>query len=467
MPPAGVPDGSDGPAEVTATTRTAGPGGLPPAGAPDRRDGPADLPASAGTAGPGAFRRLLVATTSANLADGLQTVAVPWLASAVTRDPVQIALVTAATRIPWLLFSLPVGALTDRFDRRRLVGLAGLARAVLLLGFAFLLVLLGDVGSHAGGLLAGLYLLALLVGFAEVVGDNSAQTLIPSIVPRHRLATANGRLWAAETVANQFVGPPLAGLLIGVGIALPFFVGAGGFAIAAAVVFTIAGSFRPPRPIGPPTRLTTEIAEGFRWLMRHRLLRSLAISLGVLNAASSLGAAVFVLFGQEVAGLDAAAFGLLMTGSAVGAVIGSFLAPWLTRRLAPGTALALAVVTMGAGEIAFGVLSDFAWLWAVTLVIAIFIVVWNVITVSLRQSLIPDRLLGRVNSVYRFFGWGTIAVGTALGGVLVWAAEPAVGREWALRLPFVLSGLLHFVLLAWAWPRINNEQIAKAGRQAV
>jgi MFS family permease len=448
---------------------------------------PGDAAAAPRVAGPGPFRRLLVATTSANLADGLMVVAVPWLASAITRDPVSIALVTAATRLPWLLFSLPVGAITDRFDRRRLVGLAATARAVLLLGFALLLVAVGAPaadpsagadpaagagtgtvagGDHSGVLLAGLVVLALLVGLAEVVGDNSAQTLIPSLVPEQRLTTANGRLWAAETVANQFVGPPLAGLLIAVGIALPFFVGAGGFAVAAAMVFTIAGSFRPPRSDGPPTRLSAEIAEGVRWLMGHRLLRSLAISLGVLNAASAMGAAVFVLFGQEVAGLDATGFGLLMTGSAVGAVLGGIAGPRLIRRWPPGTALAAAIVGMGAGELLFGLLSQFAALWAVSLVTAVFIVVWNVITVSLRQSLIPDRLLGRVNSVYRFFGWGTIAIGTLLGGLVVWAFEPVVGREWAVRLPFLLCGLSYLLLLAWAWPRINNEQIARARAQA-
>lgn len=104
---------------------------------------PGDATAAPRVTGPGAFRRLLVGTTSANLADGLMVVAVPWLASAITRDPVPIALVTAATRLPWLLFSLPVGAITDRFDRRRLVGFAAAARAVLLLGFAVLLVVIG------------------------------------------------------------------------------------------------------------------------------------------------------------------------------------------------------------------------------------------------------------------------------------------------------------------------------------
>ena len=204
--------------------------------------------------GPGAYRRLLVATGAANLADGLQVVAVPWLASVLTRDPVQIALVAAATRLPWLLFSLPVGAITDRFDRRRLIAWADTARTGLLLAFALLLALSGTDGTggpqRAGLLLAALYVLALLVGAAEVLGDNSSQTLMPSIVSKERLEVANGRLWAVETVANQFVGPPLAGLLIAAGMALPFFVGAGSFALAAVVVFTIAGHFRPPVDTG-------------------------------------------------------------------------------------------------------------------------------------------------------------------------------------------------------------------------
>lgn len=197
-------------------------------------------------------------------------------------------------------------------------------------------------------------------------------------------------------------------------------------------------------------------------MWRHRLLRSLAIALGVLNASSALATAVFVLFGQEVAGLDAAAFGLLLTGSAIGAVIGSFVAPWLTRRLRSGTALALSVVVLAVTDASLGLMSSFWPLWSVSLVAGVFIVVWNVITVTLRQSLIPDRLLGRVNSVYRFFGWGTVAIGTLLGGLLVAVMEPAIGREWALRLPFLVSGGIQLGLLLWAWPRIGNGPIERA-----
>jgi MFS family permease len=89
-------------------------------------------------------------------------------------------------------------------------------------------------------------------------------------------------------------------------------------------------------------------------------------------------------------------------------------------------------------------------------------VVWNVITVSLRQSIIPDRLLGRVNSVYRFFAWGMMPIGTALGGVIVAVVEPHWGREVALRVPWFVAGGIGFVVLAYAVPRLTSAKIDAA-----
>nr|WP_281352372.1 MFS transporter [Phytoactinopolyspora alkaliphila] len=417
------------------------------------------------------------ASTVANLGDGLMVVAIPWLASAITRDPLQIALVALATRIPWLLFSLPAGVITDRFDRRRLVAGMDVARCAAIFVFgAVVLANQGDLSSpeaiadgsadppgNAAVLLALLYLTALLVGFAEVLHDNSAQTLLPSVVGKHQLEKANSRMWGAEMTMNQFVGPPLAGLLLGVAFALPFFVNAGTFAVAAALVFALTGTFSPK---GQTTTgridWRREIGEGLSWLWRHELLRSLAIVLGGLNAMSAMAMAIYVLFAQEILGLDARGFGLLLTGSAVGGVLGSLLADRVSKRLGPGAALFTSMVGMGLGVGVIGLISSGEVAWVVLVASGFLVVMWNVITVSLRQTIIPDHLLGRVNSVYRFFGWGTISLGSLVGGVVVTVGEPLLGREWALRMPFLIAAAVHFVLLAYALPRINTARIQAA-----
>ena len=109
-----------------------------------------------------------------------------------------------------------------------------------------------------------------------------------------------------------------------------------------------------------------------------------------------------------------------------------------------------------------GLTSSPVVVWLAGVLSGVAIVLWNVITVSLRQRIIPDQLLGRVNSVYRFFGWGTISLGTLLGGVLVSAGEPFLGREWALRMPFLLAGAAYVVLLLLALPRLTTAKIEAA-----
>src|SRR4029453_14893717 len=139
-----------------------------------------------------------------NLADGILKVALPLVAVRETSSPVQIAALTFALGLPWLLFALPAGALPDRFDRRRMMAAADLLRAALLAVLA--VAALADAMS-----LWLLYAVALAVGVAETLHDTAAQSILPQVVPRARLSRANGRLFAAELTANQFVGPPLGG----------------------------------------------------------------------------------------------------------------------------------------------------------------------------------------------------------------------------------------------------------------
>jgi MFS family permease len=429
------------------------------------------------------YWKLWTASVISNFGDGVSFIAYPWLASAVTRDPVQIALVAVATRLPWLIFTLPAGVITDRVDRRRLVAWMDVIRFLLTLGVALLVLSVQDqlatpeaIASGTAAppesstlLLVMIYAASLLLGAAEVLRDNSAQTLMPAIVVEENLERANGRLWGAEQVMNSFVGPPLGGFLLAIAFSLPFFVDAGTFAVAAALVFMISGQFRAkksPAQSEVRTSFKEEMKEGVRWLWRHPLFRPMAISLGVLNAMDSLAFATFVLFAQEILGLDAAGFGVLLTAGAAGAVIGSFIAAWVSRKIGQGPSL---FVTLGGGTITLlviGLTSSSLVLWTMVALMTMTSVLWNVITVSLRQALIPDHLLGRVNSVYRFFGWGMMPIGAVLGGLIVVLAEPLVGREWALRVPFIFAALVHLALFLYAVPNLNTGRIEEARAMA-
>lgn len=426
------------------------------------------------------YWKLWTASVISNLGDGVSIVAYPWLASSITRNPLHIAAVAVVTRLPWLLFSLPAGVVTDRVDRRRLAAWMDVFRFVFTLGVA--IVVLVNQGSltspeeiaagtalppaNAALLLVLIYLAALLLGTAEVFRDNSAQTLLPAIVNKEDLEMANGRMWGAEMVMNSFIGPPLAGILIAVSFSLPFFVDAATFAAAAALVFLIAGEFRPKNDVDDPSKVASsfwgDLKEGVRWLWNHPLFRPMAIALGVLNGTMMMTLATFVLFAQEILDLDATRFGLLTTGVAVGGVIGSFAAHRVAKALGQGGSLFASILVMAVSLVVSGLTSSFWVFWAMGMVSALAGTLWNVITVSLRQALIPDRILGRVNSVYRFIGWGIMPIGSALGGVVVAVIEPGWGREWALRAPFLLAGVLTLVIFVYALPRLNSARIDEA-----
>ncbi|HKY48949.1 MAG TPA: MFS transporter [Acidimicrobiia bacterium] len=424
------------------------------------------------------YWRLWTASVISNLGDGMSGVAYPWLASAVTRNPLHIALVGVATRLPWLVFSLPAGVITDRMDRRRLVVAMDALRAAVTIAVAVVvLVYQSELSSPesiasgealppagAGVLLAVLYISAGLFGLAEVLRDNAAQTLMPSVVSKDNLEKANGRLWGAEMITNSFIGPPLGGFLLAVAFSLPFFVDAGTFAVSAAMVAFLAGTFRPQvrDSAAPRPSFAVDLKEGFRWLWNHRLLRTLAIVLGLLNAAGSATQATMVLFAQEVLNLDATGFGLLASAGAVGGILGSFGASAVSKALGPGPSLAGTFVVGIGTSIAIGLTSSATLVWAMFAIGTFSAIVWNVITVSLRQAIIPDHLLGRVNSVYRFFGWGMMPIGIFIGGLLVQIVSGLADRDIGLRTPFFAAAVVELALMAYALPRLTTSKIEAA-----
>jgi MFS family permease len=438
---------------------------------------PAQVGSPAVSLGPN-YRKLFTASTISNLGDGISVIAYPWLASAITRNPVLIALIVAAQRLPWLVFTLPAGVITDRNDRRLLMSGANAVRFVLTAAVALAVFVRRDdlpapdavdqvVGTDS--LLYVILLVAtLLLGVCEVIYDNSAQTFMPALVPDHDLEKANGRLYSAETVANQFAGPSVAGLLLAIGFALPFLVDAGTFAASAALVFSIGIRRRPERTgTGSKPQWRAEIAEGFRWLWHHPVLRTMALSLGALNLLGNVSFALFVIYAQEVLGTSTTAFAILSTAPAVGGLVGGWSTSPVVKRLGPGLSLRVSVVVMGLTTIAAGLVSSWPVVGVLLAVSTFFVIVWNVITVSFRQSVIPDRLLGRVNSVYRFLGWGAIPIGALLGGVLVAVLDGPLARETALRVPWVVSGVATLAMLVMIRPLTTErlESIRAAGRE--
>jgi MFS family permease len=425
------------------------------------------------------YWKLLVSSVVSNFGDGISTVAYPWLASAVTRDPLQIALIGVATRIPWLIFTLPAGVIADRVDRRKLVAWTDTFRFALTLGVAFVVLFSGsdladpdaiaagvaDEPKQAGLLLAVLYASALLFGFAEVLRDNAAQTLMPSIVDRSLLEKANGRLWGSEMVMNSLLGPVLGGFIIAVAFSLPFFVDAATFGVAAALLFTMRGSFIVEQAGDRPS-FVEQIKEGFGWLWNHQLLRVMGIILGVMNAMFSMALATYVLFVQEILELDASRFGVLMTAGAIGGVLASFTAAQISKAIGPGTSLFLTLLGSGITLVLTGVTSSWIVVWVMFFIGAFLAVLWNVITVSLRQTIIPDELLGRVNSVYRFFAWGMMPLGMLAGGTIVALVEAVWSRDLALRMPFYVGGAVYALLFVVALPALNTRQIEAAKRES-
>ena len=348
------------------------------------------------------------------------------------------------------MFVLIAGALADRLDRRRTMIGVSILRTVVALVIA--LTIVTDTDS-----LWLLYVTAFVLGVGETLFDTAAQSVMPSIVRRDDLSKANGRLYAVELTMNQFVGPPIGGFLAGVAIAFAFAGSALAFAFAAVALALLTGSFKPVRAetAGPRPSVVADIKEGLRYLWNHRLLRTLAIMVGTMNLASSATFAVFVLYAVSPGpmGLDEFGFGVLMTGMAIGSLFGSLVVERVERVMGRAKLLTSAVI-INAITVAIPGLTPNPWIVGASFAVAgVGIVMWNVVTVSLRQRIVPDALLGRLNASYRLLAWGSQPIGALLGGLLAqWLGLPAV---------FIIAGVV-VALLLFLRRIITDEAISAA-----
>lgn len=394
--------------------------------------------------GTGRAAALVAATGGSNLADGVLVAALPLAVAARTRDPQAVALVTALATFPGLLLSLPLGALIDRVDRRRLMLGACLGRAALAVG---LVVAVADPTLP----LAAIYACAFLLGAGEVLFDATAQAVVPSVVVgEDQLEQTNSRLQVAEVTANAFAGPPLGGALSALSASAPFAFNAVLYLVGAVLV-------RPLRAPAPAAQGSDAPSGGFgpswAWLRHQPVVRRVALIAAVLACVDFAGRAVLVLLALERFGLAGAGYGVLLSVALGGGLVGAALAPRLRARLGVGPTLTAVIVAQAAAFLAVAATRSVA---VAALALALHAAggnVWKVVTVSLRHRLVPAALFGRVGAIYRLLGLGGVSLGAVLGGVLA--------ARYGLSAPYLIGAV---VILATVPAALGLERAADGVR---
>ena len=360
------------------------------------------------------FHILWGANASSNLADGLAFVSMPLLAASLTDDPRLVAGLATVYFLVRLLVALPIGVWVDRYDRRTLLAAANLLRGAAVIALAI------SVQFNVGGLIL-LYAAFAVIGTLESAADNSGLALVPSLVADRDLDRANGRISAAQLIADEFVGPPMGGLLFAAAAAAPIFVMGG--------LWGVAGILALALPIGrrgsmmslghaAPFSVWREAAAGARWLAGDRVIGGLAWIGALASVGYMLPFSILVLFAQDRLGVDGVGYGFILAGSAIGGLVGSAVTARVRRRIGYRKTIVASLLTGAASLFALSTTTN-GVLAAVLLAVYIFhAVVWGICVTSLRQRLVPDEFRGRVNAASRVLGLLGLALGSALGGLL-------------------------------------------------
>jgi MFS family permease len=393
------------------------------------------------------FMRLWQASFTSNLADGVWLAAGPLLATTLTRDPLLIAGLVTAQRLPWLLFSLPSGAIVDRLDRKRILWIGNATRAILILAMG--------LSTHLDLLnIYGMYAFFFLLGAVEPFFDNASFAILPRVVTQPQLEKANSRLFGATMVANDFVGPPAGSFLFALFPPLAFLLSGIAYGGSSALMGTLEGDYKPRRQAAAANRLLAEIWEGFRWFWGNRILRMLALLVTLQNLVFTGGYSLLVLYAQDRLGLEATGYGLLISVGAIGGLIGAFVADKAGRRLGTGGVVILAITLTGLAFLGLGYTHSTPIAAAMLALNSFSITVAVTLILALRQTLIPDDLLGRVTSVYRFLAIGAAPLGSLASGVLA--------RNFGLAAPYWIGGIVILLATLLIFPFINNRAVEAA-----
>ena len=399
------------------------------------------------------FAKLWTASTTSALGSGLATIAAPLFVAAHTRSPLIVSATAGAAWLPWLLFALPGGVLVDRVDRRRLMVAIDWARVA-------------AMGVLAAALLAGWSSIALLDGVlfvintGEVIFRSASQAMIPSVVPRARLERANGWLVGGTTVMQQMIAGPLAGFLFAVAVAIPFLVNAGTYAASAVLVGLVAGTYRAASRgsadagQGQLRRARAELAEGFRWLARQRVLRTMTVLIGLLNLTLTAATAVLVLLAKERLGLGSVGYGTLFTCEAVGALLGSVCGDLLIRRVTATWTIRVGLLIEAGLHLTLATSRSAYVVGAMLFAFGVHAALWTIVGSSLRQRLTPPEMLGRVASTSLFIAAGGNCVGAMLGGV--------IAAKFGITAPYWVGFAAAAFVSATTWRVFNRATIAQA-----
>lgn len=393
----------------------------------------------------GSYIRLWTAVTLSKAGNGIIVVALPLLAASFTRDPIAISGLAVAAGLPWLVLGPLSGAIVDRYGRRQLIIAVDLARFAIV-GVTASYVLAGGRSMFA------LYGVVLLVGGGETVVGTAAQAMLPAVIERSKIDRALGRLYSAQTVAQQLVGPLLGAFLFGLGVGIPLIVNAATFFASALLVTGIHNRDHVAgRGQGPAVSLRWETAEGLRWLWNNKTVRALAVGDAVRHFAVAAGASILVLMAQDELGLTSSGYAALLAAVSVGYVLGSGIAPRVAA-VAPrslvvvGSCLAAGVALGGVG---------LAPNWIVALFglacVGVSAGLWNVIAASYRIAAVPDRLLGRIMAGNLFLAHGAVPIGALIGG-----ASASVAGSRAAYLVGASSMLL---LVPYLWRVLRNTEL--------
>ncbi len=367
----------------------------------------------------------------------------------ITRDPVIVSGVTAATLAPWILFSLPGGAIVDRANRRTLMIVGQAVRAL----FVTVLAVAVAIGWESVLLI---YATAFVIGIGEVFVDTSLQASIPMLVDETQLEDANGKLLAVEFVTNDALGGPVGAWLFATAAFLPFGFDAVTFLLAAFLITRIATPLQEPSAGGHP-RMLQSIREGIAFVKDEVVLGRIAAAVAVVNLAIGAGGSILVLLALEELGMTEFGFGLLIGAGAIGGFLGTLAARPVSRITGRRWSMTGGTLIVAAGQLTIG-LAPNGWVAAIGLAVGFFgISLFSVVGRALRQAVTPDRILGRVVTSFRFIGVGTVPIGALLGGIVAGIA--------GLRAPYIGGSVAIAAVAILVFSTLTEARLAAALRR--